>query len=90
MFKNYPTVTFWKVELIVTTIIKDRSVNGSNKLILKTNQVPYNGSCQVYPLEGIALDTNFTVNCNSWVDDDGYIYSYQFIGKIKLKNLLNF
>jgi hypothetical protein len=49
---------------------------------MKTNQSPYNGSCQLSTnvTTGYALETNFTIQCINWIDDDGYIVSYEFLG----------
>ncbi|KAK3736330.1 hypothetical protein QZH41_020801, partial [Actinostola sp. cb2023] len=34
------------------------------------NVGPTGGNCQVHPLEGFALDTDFKVQCNNWHDTD--------------------
>ena len=43
------------------------------------NRPPSLGRCQVIPVHGIALETQFKISCNSWVDDqsDGLI-TYAF------------
>ena len=84
LFQNYSTTTYWKAVLTITTTTNGLITNGSNLIIFKTNQVPFNGTCQVNKLEGLALSTNFTITCSNWFDADGYIYSYQFFGKLNL------
>lgn len=64
----------------MTTISNKTQKTGTNTIILKTNQNPYNGTCFVDPLRGRALETIFTIECTDWIDDDGYIIFYRFIG----------
>lgn len=85
MFQNYSTTTYWKIELLIETIVNNVKTNGSNELILKTNQLPYNGTCLLSNLTGYALDTYFIINCTEWIDDDGYIILYEFYGKLLIK-----
>lgn len=80
MFKYYTNVTYWKVQLTVGTSLYGKTNYVSNELILKINQIPYNGSCFLNNQTGYALDTYFIVNCSNWIDDDGYIISYEFYG----------
>lgn len=30
--------------------------------------------------EGLSLETEFMVNCMGWIDDDGYLTTYEFFG----------
>ena len=78
LFQENPSTTFWKMQLNGTS----GAYFDSKELILKTNQLPLNGTCQVTTnLTGLALETFFTVSCLNWTDADGYIYSYDFYGK---------
>ena len=76
LFNAYPQVTYWKIQLNAT----DSLSSGSNEIILKLNQLPTNGTCQVDILNGSALETNFTVKCSNWIDPDGLVYSFQYYG----------
>jgi hypothetical protein len=41
------------------------------------------GSCSISPLSGVAMETNFTVSCVNWVDDDAPLtveFSHQIKG----------
>ena len=77
LFGSYSYQNFFKIKLNVTT----SSSSNSKELILKMNQPPINGTCEVNTLTGVSFVTNFTVNCSDWVDADGSIYSYSFYGK---------
>lgn len=82
LFQAYENTTFWKIELLTTTIVNGESRSGIGRIILKTNQAPYNGTCSVVTsLKGYALETNFTINCTDWIDEDGFITSYEYFGK---------
>lgn len=83
MFVDYANTTYWKVELTAETVVNGIVKSGFGTIVLKTNQPPYNGTCSVVSdLKGYALETDFTVNCTGWIDDDGYITTYQFFGII--------
>jgi hypothetical protein len=38
---------------------------------VSVNSIPYNGSCTVSPLQGVAIQTSFTFTCSGWLDDAG-------------------
>lgn len=81
MFQRNPLTTYWKIALTASTLTDDNALlNGTNEIILKTNQAPYNGTCLVDIFDGIALETNFTVECSNWIDADGFIFIYEFYG----------
>lgn len=81
MFQDYPNTTYWKVELYTETVNNGEIKSGMGRIVLKTNQGPYNGTCYVKTeLTGYALETDFTVNCTGWIDDDGYITQFEFFG----------
>lgn len=83
LFQAYANTTYWKVELLTTTIVNGESKSGIGKIVLKTNQPPYNGSCSVVTnSKGYALETNFTINCTGWIDDDGFVSIYEYFGKM--------
>jgi hypothetical protein len=78
LFQAYPSTTFWKIQLNGTS----GNYYATNELILKINELPINGTCQVITnLTGLALETFFTISCFNWIDPDVYIYSYKFFGK---------
>lgn len=74
--------TYWKVELTVSTTTNGVTTNGTNSIILKRNQVPYNGMCSLQNSTGYALQTMFVINCTKWIDADGFIISYKFYGNL--------
>ena len=82
LFHDYPNTTYWKVELLTDTISNGEIKSGVGRLVMKTHQSPYNGSCHLSTnvTTGYALETNFTIQCINWIDDDGYIVSYEFLG----------
>ena len=45
---------------------------------VKVNEPPHGGTCQVSPNEGVALTTEFTVECSSWTSSVG-IKTYKFL-----------
>jgi hypothetical protein len=75
-FRSYSYQNFFKIKLNVTT----SSSSASKELILKINQSPLNGTCELNTITGVSFVTNFTVKCSDWVDADGLIYSYSFYG----------
>ena len=73
----------FKIELYVKT----RSEKGGYSFAKSTsffavNRLPKNGSCSVTPLNGTASKTNFTFKCQNWVDEDGSIAKYEFLGTL--------
>lgn len=81
LFRNFSNTTYWKIEATVDTTVNGQIMNGVGHVILKTNQPPYNGTCTISNTTGYPLETNFTVNCMKWIDDDGYITQYEYWGK---------
>ena len=71
----------------VLTTTNEKVTNSTDELILKTNQPPVNGTCQVLAsnLSGLALDTYFKVVCSNWIDEDGYITFYKLYGNYLFK-----
>ena len=49
------------------------------------NKLPQNGLCLVSPLNGMALETYFTVTCLNWTDPDGFISAYEVFCKLPFK-----
>jgi hypothetical protein len=76
--------TYWKIELTVDTTVNNEILTGVGSIILKTNQPPYNGSCIVFNHTGYPLETNFTITCKNWLDDDGYITQFEYWGMLKI------
>lgn len=74
-------MTLWKVEGSIRAISEIYGLASSeSSLVLATNKLPTGGSCSIEPLEGITMDTVFTVVCQDWTDSDGNITRYEFIG----------
>jgi len=78
LFLNNPSVVFWKVEFRVTI---NQAVSGISSVILKPNQLPYNGDCYVDRSSGISLSDFFNIICQNWIDPDGTIQTYEYFGK---------
>ena len=38
---------------------------------------PLKGNCSIFPLSGVAAETNFTISCENWIDVDAPL-SYEF------------
>ena len=57
-------------------------IEAENSMFVKVNRAPENGSCVVGPLEGVALVTEFVLECSGWVDpEDVGIQHYVISGK---------
>ena len=56
-------------------------------LILKKNLLPSGGSCIVDQTNGTSLLTVFNIICQNWVDLDGSVNIYEYMGK-NFKNVL--
>ena len=57
-------------------------ISGQSSIVLKTNQLPYNGYCYVDKLSGISLSDYFHIRCENWLDRDGTIQTYELFGKL--------
>ena len=84
LFHNFSKASYWKVDFIINNY-ENKTSSGMASLILKTNEVPSNGQCNVDLLKGVGLSTYFTITCSNWTDSDGVIVKYEFMGKIYLK-----
>ena len=62
-------------------------IKSSSSLVLKINDLPFGGSCNVDPYNGTALNTNFTIVCNNWQDSDGYIAKYEYFGNFEFYDI---
>ena len=80
LFQNFSNVLYWKIDFTVNNQVS----TGMASLILKRNLLPVNGICGVDFDQGISLSTYFTIKCQKWVDLDGSIATYEYMGKIKL------
>jgi hypothetical protein len=78
LFLSNPSVALWKVELKITI---DQAVFGAASIVLKPNQLPYNGICYVDKFSGISLADFFNIFCQNWIDPDGSIQTYEYFGK---------
>ena len=45
------------------------------------NQLPRNGFCDVDLYNGTSLSTTFNIKCLDWIDPDGFIERYEYMGK---------
>ncbi len=59
-----------------------------SSLILKKNQLPTNGICFVDKTNGTSLRTWFKIICSGWIDLDGQIDKYEYMGLKMLKTLI--
>jgi hypothetical protein len=78
LFLSNPTIAFWRVEFRTTV---NQIVSGQSSIVLKINQLPYNGYCYVDKSSGISLSDYFHIRCENWLDPDGTIQTYEFFGK---------
>ena len=76
LFVNYTDVLYWKLDFTVNNQI----TIGKASLILKKNFLPTNGNCFVDKNNGTSLSTYFNVICTNWIDPDGSIATYEYMG----------
>ena len=87
LFGNFSTIFYWRIDLGVKSQ-QSSSTTGVASLTLKKNQLPTNGTCYCQETTGTSLLTYFNVICKFWIDPDGTISSYQFMGnKIDLEHM---
>jgi hypothetical protein len=81
LFKSDNLTFVWKFEFEVESVSLYNGVStGISSLIVFINQVPNNGSCTIFPLNGTAVSTIFTISCANWYDPDGEIVKYTYFG----------
>lgn len=81
LFESNPLTFRWKVEFTLTTISQSSGITtGKSSLIVQINQMPKHGSCNISRTQGYSAETEFTIECTNWADDDGYIKKYLFSG----------
>ena len=76
MFTNYSSVLYWRIDFTVNS----QMTTGVSSLILKKNFLPKNGYCYVDKSNGTSLLTIFNIICQNWVDPDGSVYIYEYMG----------
>lgn len=87
LFLENPSIYLWKFEFTLTSTTPANGIaTGQSSMVVLVNQLPYGGTCTVTPTTGIALNTTFTIDCSSWLDDDGDIYEYAYFGIITILN----
>ena len=79
-FSDFPSIKYLKLE----SFLKNSFKNGSNSIILRINNPPKNGICQINPKIGKAMNENFKIQCSNWTDSDGLITSYKYYGNYNL------
>ncbi len=79
---NATDFIYWRIDLIIVANFESISLNSSASLKLKINAPPSNGTCDVNLRNGTALFTLFTIVCDKWIDTDGVVARYEFLGKI--------
>ena len=80
IFQNYSNAVYWKIDYSIS----NQYTTGMASLILKTNLLPKNGSCEIDQNNGTSLLTWFTILCTNWYDPDGLISTYEYFGMILL------
>lgn len=79
LFSSNPGTFRWKVEFTISTTSQTIGITtGKSSLIVQVNQVPKHGTCSINHNEGYSSETEFTIECINWADDDGYIKNYLF------------
>ena len=82
LFKKYANVSFYNIKFEVTAIYENEiKATGFTIMKVKINEKPFNGTCSVDRNEGYALSDTFTIECNKWIDNDGYIVRYEYFAK---------
>ena len=71
-------MTFLKIDFKIST---SSSVFGMASLVLRKNQLPSGGSCNINNFSGFSLETVFNITCLNWQDLDGSISKYEYFGK---------
>lgn len=76
LFDNLSSIFYWRIDLSVSY----QGFTGTASLTLKKNNLPSNGTCYCQETNGTGLLSYFNVICTNWIDLDGSISSYQFMG----------
>ena len=83
LFKENPTILFWKFEITMTTVSRTNGIaTGKSSIIVQINELPKNGICKINSTTGVPSETVFAIECSNWVDNDGSIQKYVFSGKL--------
>lgn len=83
LFSSNPQTFRWKVEFTISTTSQTTGITiGKSSLIVQVNQMPKHGQCSISHTEGYSAETEFTIECVNWTDDDGFIKNYLFSGKL--------
>ena len=75
LFSHYSNREILQVRLSVTDTTT--GVTGKTYLTLVKNHGPYGGSCTISPSNGTAGVTNFTIDCDNFIDDQNEIDDYR-------------
>ena len=84
---QYSTIKKFEIRLTITNDIT--STNGSSTLKLIRNTPPYNGSCEITPSIGVTMQTNFSVKCEHFTDDDHVEFEYKVTCKLFISRYLD-
>lgn len=83
LFTSNPQILLWKFEFTLTSTTPANGIaTGESSMIVLVNKLPYGGACTVSPTTGVALNTTFTIDCSSWLDDDGNVAQYAYFGNL--------
>ena len=84
LFASDNLTNIWMFEFQVKSVSLYNGISvGKSSLIVFVNQIPMNGTCTIFPLNGTAISTIFTINCPFWYDPDGEIVKYAYYGNFK-------
>ena len=75
LFKHYSLVETFQVRLYVTD--NTTGVTSKTHQTLVRNHGPYGGNCTIYPNNGTAGLTNFSIECDGFIDDQNEIDEYR-------------
>ncbi len=85
LFTYDTTALYYQVQLSLLSTTTLGPNRGYASITFLLNQYPTSGTCSLSETSGIALTTQFQVNCSEWIDPDGTVSYYEFSGKrIKL------
>ena len=80
IFQDFPNILYWRIDFFATNEANDQKTSGLSSLMLKKNQLPTNGLCYVDKINGTCLETWFQIKCTGWIDQDGHIVAYEYMG----------
>ena len=75
------TVDFLYRVKVITTLDGgvEEVLAATARMSLSVNLPPSSGSCEISPVEGFGLETDFSLSCQGWKDEGNLAISYEFV-----------